>query len=56
MTKKELFDLKLNIGFRFSNSVNLFVLVEKLNSSQVVLQPKPKKVKNVLKFVFFKET
>jgi len=31
MTKKELFDLNLNIGFRFLNSVDLFVLVEKKN-------------------------
>jgi len=29
MTKKVLFALNLNIGFRFSNSVNLFLLVEK---------------------------
>ena len=48
MTKKELFNLNPNIGFRFLNSVDLFLLAEKkMNSSQVALQLKPKKVKNV---------
>lgn len=62
MTTKELFAMKLNrlnIGFRFSNSVNRFLLVKKKNWIRLIKFPynwNRKKVKSNLKFVLFKET